>query len=65
MNQSMVNKIWFARIDSNGWIDWIKNLIHGNKYGCFCLGILNKNNQIQRYNRWNNDVEYFYTADLE
>ena len=65
IGESFLHKIMLARTDSDGWMDWIKNLKHGNKYGCFCLGILTKDRKIKRYNRWNNDVDYYYTASLE
>jgi hypothetical protein len=42
-----------ARSDSKSLYGLILNLIHRQKYGCFCLGILSPDgNSIQRYNRW-------------
>ena len=65
INDKIINKIALARLDSQGWFDTLKNIKHANKYSCFCLGILTKHNQIKRYNRWNTDLQYFYTANKQ
>ncbi len=49
----------FAYIDSTGIIDTINNLRHRSINGCFCFGLLTQNNNIVRYNRWNDDCELF------
>ena len=44
-----------ARIDSNGWYDFTRNLIHAVRYGCFCFAIIEKDRNtliFRRYNRW-------------
>ena len=65
INDALPNKMVLARSDSKGWIDWFKNMKHSNKYGCFCLGVLTKDGKFKRFNRWNADVDYFYTAVSE
>ena len=65
INEAIINKISLARLDSQGWFDTLKNIKHANKYSCFCLGILTKDNKIKRYNRWNSDLQYFYTANKQ
>jgi hypothetical protein len=49
----------FTYIDSTGFIDTIDNLLHMKRNGCFCFGILTQDNDIVRYNRWNDDCELF------
>jgi len=48
------------------WTDLARNLTHRDNYGCFCFAFLkeDENGQItfERYNRWNEDVDYLYTA---
>ena len=62
IGESLFHKLGLARLDSKGWYDTFKNIKHANKYSCFCLGILCKDGNIKRYNRWNTDLDYFYTA---
>lgn len=62
-SNDLLHIISLGRADSLGWIDFIYNYLHSMKYGCFCLGILTKNNEIKRYNRWANKFpSYYYTA---
>ena len=63
IGDSIKHKLALARLDSQGWFDLFKNIKHANKYSCFCLGILTEKGEIKRYNRWNTDLEYFYTAN--
>eukprot|EP01084_Bolivina_argentea_P223411 378017_1 len=63
IGDSIMHKLMLARLDSQGWYDLLKNIKHANKYSCFCLGILTKDGKMERYNRWNSDLEYFYTAE--
>ena len=65
IGDSFMHKIMLARTDSQSWMEWLKNLKHGNRYGCFCLGILAKDGRLKRYNRWNDAVEYYYTATID
>ena len=58
-NIPYIYKLLFAYIDSTGIIDTIYNLRHISKNGCFCFGLLTQDNNIIRYNRWNEDCELF------
>jgi len=58
-NMPQIYKILFAYIDSTGFIDTINNLNHSSNNGCFCFGLLTQDNNIVRYNRWNDDCELF------
>eukprot|EP01083_Nonionella_stella_P140761 432337_1 len=62
IGDSLTHQLALARLDSKGCFDLLKNIKHANKYSCFCLGILSKKGEIKRYNRWNTDLDYFYTA---
>ena len=52
---------YLAFLDSDGMIDYMKNMSHFNRYGCFCFGLLKKNGDMVRYNRWAEDCVYFTT----
>jgi hypothetical protein len=54
-------KLVLGFYDSDGHIDYIKNLNHMNMYGCFCFGLLKTNGDMVRYNRWAEDCVYFTT----
>jgi hypothetical protein len=58
-NIPQIYKLLLAYVDSTGFIDTINNLIHVLKNGCFCFGLLTEDNNIVRYNRWNDDCELF------
>jgi hypothetical protein len=60
-NMPAIYKILFAYNDSTGIIDLVSNLYHVSKNGCFCFGLLTQDNNIIRYNRWNDDCELFAT----
>ena len=44
-----------ARIDSKSWPDFVKNVTHAARHGCFCFAVVEKVGKdlyIRRYNRW-------------
>ena len=52
-----------AFFDSKNINDFICNINHMKKYGCFCIIIpMIENNKliIRRYNRWNEDINHVY-----
>lgn len=61
---NVLGTLALARIDSNGWIDFMWNVYHGARHGCFCFAVLEKLRggrfAIRRYNRWNDDVPSVY-----
>ena len=58
-NMPFIYKLLFAYLDSAGVYDMIHNLHHRMRNGCFCFGLLTQDNNILRYNRWNDDCELF------
>ena len=50
-----------TRLDSLNEEDTHKNISHTNRHGCFCLGILRPDGSIDRYNRWAEDLYFYYT----
>lgn len=62
-NSNILNRLLLAATDSKSLFDFVANIIHMIKHGCFCLGILTKYKTIERYNRWNNkDIDKYWTA---
>ena len=55
----LIYKLMFAYYDSEGFIDLVKNLHHRNNNGCFCFGLLTHEDNLVRYNRWNEDCVFF------
>jgi len=48
-----------SRIDSKSWSDFVKNVMHAVRYGCFCFAVVEKVGKdlyIRRYNRWTDKV---------
>ena len=62
-NSNILNRLLLATTDSKSLFDFVANIIHMIKHGCFCLGILTKYKTIERYNRWNNkDIDKYWTV---
>ena len=55
----LIYKLLFAYYDSESVIDLVKNLQHRNNNGCFCFGLLTRDDNLIRYNRWNEDCVFF------
>ena len=52
-----------ARADSKSWWDWLKNIVHAHKYGCYCFAVLYKEDgllKIRRDNRWHTKMDHYY-----
>jgi hypothetical protein len=60
-NLSLVQKMKLGYFDSEGILDHLRNMGHVVRNGCYCFGVLCKNGDIRRYNRWNGDCVYFTT----
>ena len=48
-----------SRIDSKSWPDFVKNVLHAARHGCFCFAVVEKVGKdlyIRRYNRWTDKV---------
>merc|ERR1712130_698313 len=62
-DQSLANKAALTRLESKGWIDCRKNVKYANRFSSFSMAILEKNDgRIKRFNRPNEDNDYFFTA---
>lgn len=63
IGNSNLHAIALARVDSPNTWDWVLNVIHAARFGCFCFCILTEDGKFKRYNRWYGAVELFYTAE--
>ena len=61
---TILNRLSLARIDSNGWVDFFRNIAHTAQHGCFCFAVVEKLEDgrliIRRYNRWNDATPRVY-----
>jgi hypothetical protein len=60
---SRFQQMLLARYESRDMRDFVANVNHMKKYGCFCIIIpVIENNKliIRRYNRWNEDIDHVY-----
>ena len=56
---TLLEQWMWSYMDSNGIIDNILNLKHLMENGCFCFGLLTQEDNIIRYNQWNEDCKFF------
>ena len=49
-----------AATESTGLLDFLRNVNHMKRYGCFCLHVLTDSRTIKRYNRWNDPHGYYH-----
>lgn len=61
--KSKLYELVLARVDSQSNWNFLLNVVHASRFGCFCFCILTEDGKLRRLNRWYGAVKPFYIAE--